>query len=300
MRRRRRRSGDGRTYGRDASSRDRGWGEPGRLEHPARGRPAADPLFSRQCRRARPAGRALSRHGEGGHGGAGDRISRLCQLNRLAKRGRTQARRRSGLCGGDRERRRGRSASSPSGSRSGPASRSRSPRATRSARWCSNSPYSSIADVAAAAYWFVPVRALLRDPFRNDLLIGPVTAPTLMVHGTKDPVVPDPLRRETVRARQSAEGVLARRGRRPSGAGRAPRRDPRLDRPNGRVIAAAVRADERRLARSARNCVACRTSASAMHPAPVSGPPTMRAAAPTSAPRRHGLAQARAWRDALR
>jgi uncharacterized protein len=53
-----------------------------------------------------------------------------------------------------------------------------------------DSPYSSIADVAAAAYWFVPVRALLRDPFRNDLLIGQVNAPILMVHGTKDPVVP--------------------------------------------------------------------------------------------------------------
>jgi hypothetical protein len=53
-----------------------------------------------------------------------------------------------------------------------------------------DSPYSSIADVAAAAYWFVPVRALLRDPFRNDLLIGSVKAPTLIVHGTKDRVVP--------------------------------------------------------------------------------------------------------------
>jgi hypothetical protein len=53
-----------------------------------------------------------------------------------------------------------------------------------------DSPYSSIADVAAAAYWFVPVRALLRDPFRNDLLIGSVTAPALIVHGTKDLVVP--------------------------------------------------------------------------------------------------------------
>jgi uncharacterized protein len=53
-----------------------------------------------------------------------------------------------------------------------------------------DSPYSSIADVAAAAYWFVPVRALLRDPFRNDLLIGSVDAPTLIVHGTKDRVVP--------------------------------------------------------------------------------------------------------------
>jgi fermentation-respiration switch protein FrsA (DUF1100 family) len=53
-----------------------------------------------------------------------------------------------------------------------------------------DSPYSSIADVAAAAYWFVPVRALLRDPFHNDLLIAKVHAPTLMVHGTEDPVVP--------------------------------------------------------------------------------------------------------------
>jgi uncharacterized protein len=53
-----------------------------------------------------------------------------------------------------------------------------------------DSPYSSIVDVAAATYWFVPVRALLRDPFRNDLLIGSVKAPTLIVHGTKDGVVP--------------------------------------------------------------------------------------------------------------
>jgi fermentation-respiration switch protein FrsA (DUF1100 family) len=53
-----------------------------------------------------------------------------------------------------------------------------------------DSPYSSIVDVAAAAYWFVPVRALLRDPFRNDLLIGSVNAPTLMVHGSADRVVP--------------------------------------------------------------------------------------------------------------
>ena len=53
-----------------------------------------------------------------------------------------------------------------------------------------DSPYSSIVDVAAATYWFAPVRALLRDPFRNDLLIASVKAPTLIVHGTKDAVVP--------------------------------------------------------------------------------------------------------------
>ena len=72
----------------------------------------------------------------------------------------------------------------------GPVLLWRLPLATRLARLCSNSPYSSIADVAAATYWFVPVRALLRDPFRNDLLIGSVTAPTLIVHGTKDLVTP--------------------------------------------------------------------------------------------------------------
>jgi uncharacterized protein len=53
-----------------------------------------------------------------------------------------------------------------------------------------DSPYSSIVDVAAAAYWFVPVRALVRDPFRSDLLIGSVKAPTLIVHGTEDRLVP--------------------------------------------------------------------------------------------------------------
>ena len=31
---------------------------------------------------------------------------------------------------------------------------------------------------------------MIRDPFRNDLLIGSVKAPTLIVHGTKDIVVP--------------------------------------------------------------------------------------------------------------
>ena len=54
-----------------------------------------------------------------------------------------------------------------------------------------DSPYSSIADVAAATYWFMPVRALLRDPFRNDLLdrVGRARR-RLWSHGTKDRVVP--------------------------------------------------------------------------------------------------------------
>jgi fermentation-respiration switch protein FrsA (DUF1100 family) len=51
-------------------------------------------------------------------------------------------------------------------------------------------PYSSIADVAAAAYPFLPVRYLLRDPFRSDLRIKQVTAPLLIMHGSQDATIP--------------------------------------------------------------------------------------------------------------
>jgi uncharacterized protein len=51
-------------------------------------------------------------------------------------------------------------------------------------------PYTSIADVAAAIFWFVPVRWLIRDPFRSDARIGRVTAPLLIMHGGRDPVIP--------------------------------------------------------------------------------------------------------------
>jgi fermentation-respiration switch protein FrsA (DUF1100 family) len=52
------------------------------------------------------------------------------------------------------------------------------------------SPFSSALDVAAQRYWFVPVRALMKDQFRSDLRIGKITAPVLMLHGDRDNVVP--------------------------------------------------------------------------------------------------------------
>jgi hypothetical protein len=52
------------------------------------------------------------------------------------------------------------------------------------------SPFSSAVDVGAAAYWFVPVRLLMKDQFRSDLRIGRVTAPVLVMHGERDAVVP--------------------------------------------------------------------------------------------------------------
>ena len=52
------------------------------------------------------------------------------------------------------------------------------------------SPFTSIADIAAQIYWFFPVRLLIKDSYRSDLLIGTVTAPFLILHGDKDFIVP--------------------------------------------------------------------------------------------------------------
>jgi fermentation-respiration switch protein FrsA (DUF1100 family) len=51
-------------------------------------------------------------------------------------------------------------------------------------------PFTSAADVAARVYWFLPVRPLMKDPFRSDLRIGKVAAPLLILHGERDRVVP--------------------------------------------------------------------------------------------------------------
>jgi fermentation-respiration switch protein FrsA (DUF1100 family) len=52
------------------------------------------------------------------------------------------------------------------------------------------SPYTSIADVAAAIYWFLPVRLLLKDGFYSDRAIAGIAAPLLILHGARDAVVP--------------------------------------------------------------------------------------------------------------
>jgi hypothetical protein len=52
------------------------------------------------------------------------------------------------------------------------------------------SPYTSVADVAAMNYPLLPVRWLLSDQFHSDWLIDKVTAPVLVFHGDKDAVVP--------------------------------------------------------------------------------------------------------------
>jgi fermentation-respiration switch protein FrsA (DUF1100 family) len=51
-------------------------------------------------------------------------------------------------------------------------------------------PYTSIADVAASAFWFAPVRLLMRDHFHSDRRIAEVRVPLLVLHGALDPTIP--------------------------------------------------------------------------------------------------------------
>jgi fermentation-respiration switch protein FrsA (DUF1100 family) len=51
-------------------------------------------------------------------------------------------------------------------------------------------PYTSIADVAAAAFPLLPVRYFVRDRFHSDKRIAEVTAPLLMMHGGRDATIP--------------------------------------------------------------------------------------------------------------
>ena len=53
-----------------------------------------------------------------------------------------------------------------------------------------DAPLTSTVDIAAAEYWFLPVRLLMKDQFRSDLRIARVTAPILILHGDRDRVVP--------------------------------------------------------------------------------------------------------------
>lgn len=58
------------------------------------------------------------------------------------------------------------------------------------ARVLLESPFTSAVDVAAAVYFFIPVRLLMLDQFRSDLRIKKVSAPVLIVHGDRDITVP--------------------------------------------------------------------------------------------------------------
>ena len=53
-----------------------------------------------------------------------------------------------------------------------------------------DAPFTSAAEVGAAAYPFAPVRWLMKDKFHSDERIGRVSAPLLVLHGEQDRIVP--------------------------------------------------------------------------------------------------------------
>jgi fermentation-respiration switch protein FrsA (DUF1100 family) len=53
-----------------------------------------------------------------------------------------------------------------------------------------DAPFTSAADIGAAAYPFMPVRWLVKDTFYSDRRIGRVRAPLLVLHGERDTIIP--------------------------------------------------------------------------------------------------------------
>ncbi len=53
-----------------------------------------------------------------------------------------------------------------------------------------DAPYTSIVDIAAGQYPWLPVRPMLRDRYESDAYIGSVHSPLLILHGEKDEVIP--------------------------------------------------------------------------------------------------------------
>jgi pimeloyl-ACP methyl ester carboxylesterase len=53
-----------------------------------------------------------------------------------------------------------------------------------------DAPYTSVADLAAAMYRWMPARALLRHPFDSLSRLPSVRVPVLVLHGEADPLIP--------------------------------------------------------------------------------------------------------------
>lgn len=51
-------------------------------------------------------------------------------------------------------------------------------------------PYTSVVEVGASHYWFLPVRLLARDAFDAQAIAPRVKAPVLVIHGEADAVIP--------------------------------------------------------------------------------------------------------------
>jgi len=62
-----------------------------------------------------------------------------------------------------------------------------------------DAPYTSIVELAAQVYPYLPVRHLLSDRYETDKVIAQVKVPVLILHGERDPVIPVAMGRELAR-----------------------------------------------------------------------------------------------------
>jgi fermentation-respiration switch protein FrsA (DUF1100 family) len=72
-----------------------------------------------------------------------------------------------------------------------------------------DSPYTSTADVARSAFWYVPVTLLLRDQYRSVDRIGRLNVPLLVMHGEEDSVIPIALSRRLFAAANEPKRFVA-------------------------------------------------------------------------------------------
>ena len=59
-----------------------------------------------------------------------------------------------------------------------------------------DAPYTSIVEIAAKAYPYLPVRYVLKDRYETKTYIAQVRMPLLILHGERDPVIPVAMGRE--------------------------------------------------------------------------------------------------------
>jgi fermentation-respiration switch protein FrsA (DUF1100 family) len=63
-----------------------------------------------------------------------------------------------------------------------------------------DAPYTSIADVGALLYPWLPVHALIRNPFDTMALLPRVSAPIMVIHGGADTLIPEAMGRRVLAA----------------------------------------------------------------------------------------------------
>ncbi|MEE8370987.1 MAG: alpha/beta hydrolase [Sphingomonadales bacterium] len=73
-------------------------------------------------------------------------------------------------------------------------------------------PYTSLPDVAASAYPWLPVRYLLKDRFDSLSRIGDLNMPLFVVNGTDDEVIPARLGRELFEAANQPKSMVSIQG----------------------------------------------------------------------------------------